>query len=120
MVGGLKDKPTTDDLTTFSDHIEDVMIQKNTHGKIIFYSRGRRDAGDQRLYPLNVEMNINHKYRHLREYDPTEVNRVIKGVLRKSISSSVALILSIMVIESLAQESTCQRFSSIISTGLTT
>jgi choline dehydrogenase-like flavoprotein len=77
MVGvGLTDHPTTHELTTFANHIGNVKIPKNAHAKIIFYSKGRRDAEDQIKYPFNVEMNINHEYWHLRETDPSETNPI--------------------------------------------
>jgi hypothetical protein len=71
LVGlGLTDHPTTDELTTFATTIGNVNIPKNSHAKIIFYSRGRRGIQNEILYPFNVEMNINHEYWHLRENDP--------------------------------------------------
>ncbi len=70
LVGfGLTDHPTSSEIATFVTNIENVPIGKDTHAKIIFYSRGLRD-GNQIRYPFNVEMNINHEYWHLRENDP--------------------------------------------------
>ena len=68
---GLTDHPTSNEVTTFVTHIDNVAIPQDSHAKIVFYSRGRRD-GNQIRYPFNVEMNINHEYWHLRENDPTE------------------------------------------------
>lgn len=71
LVGnGLTDHPTSDWITTFVTNIGNVPIPKDSHGKIVFYSRGRRDAQNQIIYPFNVEMNVNHEYWHLRENDP--------------------------------------------------
>jgi hypothetical protein len=66
---GLTDHPTSNEITTYVTHIGNVPIPKNSHAKIVFYSRGHRDGGEIR-YPFNVEMNINHEYWHLRENDP--------------------------------------------------
>ena len=71
MVGrGLTDHPTSNELTAFVTKIGGVDIKKTSHAKIIFYSKGRRDANDQIVFPFNVEMNVNHEYWHLRENDP--------------------------------------------------
>ena len=67
---GLTDHPTTDWIATRATHIGAVPIPRDSHVKIVFYSRGRRDAGGRIRYPFNVEMNINHEYWHLRENDP--------------------------------------------------
>lgn len=50
--------------------IGNIPLGKNDHAKIVFYSRGRRDANNEIRYPFNVEMNLNHEYWHLRENDP--------------------------------------------------
>jgi hypothetical protein len=72
LVGlGLTDHPTTNEITTFVTHIGNVAIPRDSHAKIVFYSRGRRDHQNQIRYPFNVEMNINHEYWHLRENDPS-------------------------------------------------
>lgn len=72
LVGrGLTDHPTTNDVRADVTHIGDISIPRDAHGKIIFYSRGKRDTNGSILYPFNVEMNINHEYWHLRENDPT-------------------------------------------------
>jgi hypothetical protein len=72
LVGlGLTDHPTTNEITTFVTNIGNVPIPKDSHAKIVFYSRGLRDHQNQIRYPFNVEMNINHEYWHLRENDPS-------------------------------------------------
>lgn len=67
---GLTDHPTTEWNRTYATHIGGVPIPRDAHAKIVFYSRGRRDAQNRILYPFNVEMNVNHEYWHLRENDP--------------------------------------------------
>lgn len=75
LVGrGLTDHPTSNEITTFVTNIGNVPIPKDSHAKIVFYSRGLRDSQNQIRYPFNVEMNINHEYWHLRENDPKERN----------------------------------------------
>jgi choline dehydrogenase-like flavoprotein len=71
---GLTDHPTSNETTTYVTNIGNVPITKDTHAKIIFYSRGRPDPAhpNEIRYPFNVEMNINHEYWHLRENDPGE------------------------------------------------
>ena len=68
---GLTDHPTTDWIDTEATNIGPVPIPRNAHAKIVFYSKGRRDAQNRLRYPFNVEMNINHEYWHLRENDPS-------------------------------------------------
>lgn len=68
---GLTDHPTTSSLFAAVTNIGDVAIPRDSMAKIMFYSRGRRDAANQISFPFNVEMNINHEYWHLREDDPT-------------------------------------------------
>jgi hypothetical protein len=71
LVGrGLTDHPTSNEITTFATSIGAVALGHLDHAKIVFYSRGSRDAGNAIRYPFNVEMNINHEYWHLRENDP--------------------------------------------------
>ena len=71
LVGrGLTDHPTSNEITTFVTSIGNVALGKGDHAKIVFYSRGLRDANNEIRYPFNVEMNINHEYWHLRENDP--------------------------------------------------
>jgi choline dehydrogenase-like flavoprotein len=72
MVGrGLADHPTSNEIATFATSIGNVGLGPTDHAKIVFYSRGLRDANNQIRYPFNVEMNVNHEYWHLRENDPT-------------------------------------------------
>lgn len=87
---GLTDHPTTNELTTFVTDIGNVAIPKDTHAKIVFYSRGRRDAQNQIIYPFNVEMNVNHEYWHLRENDPSAPGTpiVVEGASRVDIKFS--------------------------------
>jgi hypothetical protein len=70
MGRGLTDHPTTNEITTFVTSIGNVPLGAGDHAKIIFYSRGLRDANNEIRYPFNVEMNLNHEYWHLRENDP--------------------------------------------------
>ena len=90
LVGkGLTDHPTTTEITTFANSISDVPLSRADHAKIIFYSKGLRDANNQIRYPFNVEMNINHEYWHLRENDPTENEPLpTQGVARIDIKFS--------------------------------
>lgn len=77
LVGrGLTDHPTTSEIDTLVTSIGHVKIPKSAHAKIVFYSRGLRDAQDTIRYPFNIEMNINHEYWHLRENDPDDPLRV--------------------------------------------
>lgn len=70
LVGrGLTDHPTSNEITSFVTGIGGRPLGATDHGKIVFYSRGRRDANQIR-YPFNVEMNLNHEYWHLRNNDP--------------------------------------------------
>lgn len=73
LVGvGLTDHPTTDVIETFAHSFgNDLIIPRDAHAKIIFYSRGLRNEEGQIKFPFNVEMNINHEYWHLRENDPS-------------------------------------------------
>jgi hypothetical protein len=71
LVGvGITDHPTSNELTAFITNIDNVSIPKDTHAKIILYSKGVRDGNNQIKFPFNVEININHEYWHLRENDP--------------------------------------------------
>jgi choline dehydrogenase-like flavoprotein len=80
LVGvGLTDHPTTDWIGTLATHIGSVPIPTASHAKIVFYSRGKRDAQNRIRYPFNVEMNINHEYWHLRENDPSEIGTPPSG-----------------------------------------
>jgi len=78
LVGkGLTDHPTTDWTRGLVTHIGGLSIPKNSHAKIIFYSRGRKDGSGSIIYPFNIEMNVNHEYWHLRENDSTAPHEVI-------------------------------------------
>ena len=67
---GLTDHPTTDWIAAEVSHLGSIHIPRNTHAKIVLYSRGKRDANNQIKFPFNIEMNINHEYWHLRDNDP--------------------------------------------------
>lgn len=72
LVGrGLTDHPTSSEITAFVTGIGGTTLTNEDHAKIVFYSRGLRDANNQVRYPFNVEMNLNHEYWHLRENDPS-------------------------------------------------
>ncbi len=71
LVGrGLTDHPTSNEITTFVTNTGSVPLGQDDHAKIVFYSRGLRDANSEIHFPFNVEMNLNHEYWHLRENDP--------------------------------------------------
>jgi hypothetical protein len=74
---GLTDHPTTNEATAFITSIDNVDIPKDTHAKIILYSKGLRDGNNQTKYPFNVEININHEYWHLRENDPNAMRQQV-------------------------------------------
>lgn len=68
LVGrGLTDHPTSNEITTFVTNIGSIPLGQGDHAKIVFYSRGLRDANNEIRYPFNIEMNLNHEYWHLRE-----------------------------------------------------
>ena len=72
LVGrGLTDHPTTDWIRACVTHIGPREIGRDSHAKIVFYSRGHRDGNGRIRFPFNVEMNVNHEYWHLRDNDPT-------------------------------------------------
>ena len=71
LVGrGLTDHPTTDWIRTLANKMGTLDIRRDSHAKIVFYSRGHRDGQGRIRFPFNVEMNVNHEYWHLRENDP--------------------------------------------------
>ncbi len=76
LVGrGLTDHPTTDAVEAFVTHLGDLPLPRDSHAKIVLYSRGLEEwAGGHRIsrvrFPFNVEINLNHEYWHLRENDP--------------------------------------------------
>ena len=55
-----------------------------------FYSRGRPDENGHVRFPVNVEMNINHEYWHLRDDDPTALDGPGFGPSRLDIKFSFA------------------------------
>jgi hypothetical protein len=63
-------------------------IKRDAHAKIVFYSRGTRDAQNRIRYPFNVEMNVNHEYWHLRENDPNSPKDDTAGASRIEIKFS--------------------------------
>ena len=72
LVGlGLTDHPTTNPITAKVTNIGPIIINTDDHGKIMFYSRGKTNPDGSIRYPFNIEMNINGKYWHRRENDPT-------------------------------------------------
>lgn len=81
LVGrGLTDHPTTDSVAGLVTHLGNVAIPRDAHAKIIFYSRGHRDASGAALaYPFNIEMNVNHEYWHLRENDPSAPRVLVRS-----------------------------------------
>ena len=75
LVGfGLTDHPVTGESQAYVSSLgssPNIPLSRRDHAKIIFYSRGNRDASGHVIYPFNVEMNINHEYWHLRNNDPS-------------------------------------------------
>ena len=76
LVGfGLTDHPVTGESQAYVSslgHSPRIPLDRQDHAKIIFYSRGTRDASGHVVYPFNIEMNVNHEYWHLRNNDPSE------------------------------------------------
>jgi choline dehydrogenase-like flavoprotein len=73
LVGkGLTDHPTTSWVEALVTEIAGVPVPPDHHAKIIMYSRGNRDATGATNFPFNVEMNVNARYWHIRENDPTD------------------------------------------------
>ncbi|MDJ0706983.1 MAG: GMC family oxidoreductase [Leptolyngbyaceae cyanobacterium MO_188.B28] len=75
LVGfGLTDHPVTGESAAYVSSLGNnprINLSRRDHAKIIFYSRGNRDANGHIRYPFNIEMNINHEYWHLRNNDPS-------------------------------------------------
>lgn len=74
LVGfGLTDHPVTGESQAYVSSIGKnsarIDLSRRDHAKIIFYSRGKRDANGHVIYPFNIEMNVNHEYWHLRNND---------------------------------------------------
>lgn len=70
---GLTDHPVTGDSRAFVSSIGNpaVPITTHDHAKILFYSKGKKDANGRIKFPCNIEMNVNHEYWHLRNNDPS-------------------------------------------------
>jgi hypothetical protein len=70
---GLTDHPVTGESQAYVSSLgkngSPIPLSRRDHAKIIFYSRGNRDAKGHIIYPFNIEMNINHEYWHLRNND---------------------------------------------------
>ncbi len=70
---GLTDHPVTGEsqayVSSLGRNASLIPLSRQDHAKIIFYSRGNRDANGQLIYPFNIEMNVNHEYWHLRNND---------------------------------------------------
>ena len=76
LVGfGLTDHPVTPESRAYVSSLGNnnlrINLSREDHAKIIFYSRGNRDANGNTIYPFNIEMNVNHEYWHLRNNDPS-------------------------------------------------
>ena len=72
LVGfGLTDHPVTGESQAYVSSLGDIPISREDHAKIIFYSRGNKDANGHVIFPFNIEMNVNHEYWHLRNNDPS-------------------------------------------------
>lgn len=72
LVGfGLTDHPVTGESQAYVSSLGNISLSRQDHAKIIFYSKGNRDASDHVTYPFNIEMNVNHEYWHLRNNDPS-------------------------------------------------
>ncbi|MGF1595921.1 MAG: GMC oxidoreductase [Acidimicrobiales bacterium] len=71
---GLTDHPVSSESQAYVSSVGDgaaLPLSRRDHAKIIFYSRGHRDANGQTVFPFNIEMNVNHEYWHLRNNDPS-------------------------------------------------
>ena len=70
---GLTDHPVTGESQAYVSSVgkigSRIQLSRQDHAKIIFYSRGKRDASGHVIYPFNIEMNVNHEYWHLRNND---------------------------------------------------
>lgn len=66
---GLTDHPVTGESQAYVSALGTTALSRLDHAKIIFYSRGNRDANGHVTYPFNIEMNVNHEYWHLRNND---------------------------------------------------
>lgn len=68
---GLTDHPVSGESQAYVSGLGAMPLSRHEHAKIIFYSRGLRDANGHIRYPFNIEMNVNHEYWHLRNNDPS-------------------------------------------------
>lgn len=72
---GLTDHPVSAEsqayVTSLGTSPRIPLSRTDDHAKVIFYSRGNRDASGHVVYPFNIEMNVNHEYWHLRNNDPS-------------------------------------------------
>lgn len=70
---GLTDHPVTGESQAYVSSVgrngSRIQLSRQDHAKIVFYSRGNRDASGHTIYPFNMEMNVNHEYWHLRNND---------------------------------------------------
>ncbi|WP_299408596.1 GMC oxidoreductase [Acaryochloris sp. IP29b_bin.148] len=73
---GLTDHPVSGESQAYVASLGNIPLSRRDHAKIIFYSRGNRDANGHLIYPFNIEMNINHEYWHLRDNDPSAAPEV--------------------------------------------
>ena len=77
LVGfGLTDHPVTGESQAHVFSLGDIPLSLEDHAKIIFYSKGNKDANGHVTFPFNIEMNVNHEYWHLRNNDPSAVQPV--------------------------------------------
>ncbi len=70
---GLTDHPVSAESQAYVSSLGNprIRLSREDHAKIIFYSKGGRDAHGHITYPFNIEMNVNHEYWHLRNNDPS-------------------------------------------------
>lgn len=68
---GLTDHPVSSESQAYVTSLDGIPITRNDHAKILFYSRGEKDANGHIKFPFNIEMNVNHEYWHLRNNDPS-------------------------------------------------
>jgi len=91
---GLTDHPVTGEsqayVSSLGRNASLIPLSRQDHAKIIFYSRGNRDANGQVIYPFNIEMNVNHEYWHLRNNDPS-AEPVLTILAEPVLTSSLAL-----------------------------
>jgi hypothetical protein len=74
LVGfGLTDHPVSSESQAYVTSAGNprIDISPQDHAKLIFYSKGNRDANGHIQYPFNIEMNVNHEFWHLRNNDPS-------------------------------------------------